>query len=65
MDGHEGIYAEMRLKDADGNVSIPDGAVVVERGKTRSSTLVEVRSGNIRQIRRARSGSVDHGPSAA
>ena len=27
-------YAEMQLKDAAGKTHIPDGAIVVERGKT-------------------------------
>jgi hypothetical protein len=33
------------LKDEDGKVSIPDGAIIVERGKTRWRTLVEVKTG--------------------
>jgi hypothetical protein len=41
--GRIASYAEVRFKDADGNVSIPDGAIVVERGKTRWSCLVEVK----------------------
>ena len=40
-------FAEVQLKDEDGKVSIPDGAIVVERGKTRWRALVEVKtSGN-------------------
>lgn len=37
-------FAEVQLKDADGELSIPDGAVVVERGKTRWCCLVEVKT---------------------
>lgn len=37
-------FAEVQLKDADGKVSIPDGAIVVERGKTRWRALVEVKT---------------------
>jgi len=44
--GRISTYAEVRLKDADGKVSIPDGAIVVERGKTRWSCLVEVKTGS-------------------
>jgi hypothetical protein len=44
--GRISTFAEVRLKDADGAVSIPDGAIVVERGKTRWSCLVEVKTGS-------------------
>ena len=44
--GRISTYAEVRLKDPDGKVSIPDGAIVVERGKTRWSCLVEVKTGS-------------------
>lgn len=37
-------FAEVQLKDADGKLSIPDGAIVVERGKTRWCCLVEVKT---------------------
>ena len=37
-------YAEVQLKDAEGKVSIPDGAIIVERGKTRWQCLVEVKT---------------------
>ena len=37
-------FAEVQLKDADGKLSIPDGAIVVERGKTRWRCLVEVKT---------------------
>jgi hypothetical protein len=43
--GRISTYAEVRFKDADGKVSIPDGAIVVERGKSRWSALVEVKTG--------------------
>lgn len=43
--GRIATFAEVRLTDADGKVSIPDGAVVVERGKTRWTCLVEVKTG--------------------
>ena len=38
-------FAEVQLKDADGKLSIPDGAIVVERGQTRWRCLVEVKTG--------------------
>jgi len=37
-------FAEVQLRDADGKLSIPDGAVVVERGKTSWRALVEVKT---------------------
>jgi hypothetical protein len=43
--GHIQAYAEVQLRDGDGNLSIPDGAIVVERGRTRWSALVEVKTG--------------------
>jgi hypothetical protein len=39
-------FAEVQLKDAEGKLSIPDGAIVVQRGKTRWCTLVEVKTGS-------------------
>jgi hypothetical protein len=38
-------FTEIQLKDADGKLSIPDGAVVIERGKTSWRALVEVKTG--------------------
>jgi hypothetical protein len=38
-------YAEVQLKDAAGKVHIPDGGIVVERGKTTWRCLVEVKTG--------------------
>jgi len=43
--GRISTFTEVQLKDADGKVSIPDGAIVVERGKTRWRCLVEVKTG--------------------
>jgi hypothetical protein len=43
--GKISTFAEVRFKDGDGKVSIPDGAIVVERGKTRWCCLVEVKTG--------------------
>jgi hypothetical protein len=39
-------FAEIQLKDGDGTVSIPDGAIVIERGNTRWRALVEVKTGS-------------------
>ena len=44
--GRISTFAEIQLKDGDGRVSIPDGAIVVERGKTRWCALVEVKTGS-------------------
>jgi hypothetical protein len=58
-------YAEVQLKDSDGQVSIPDGALVSERGKTRWRTLVEVKTGtaqlNPEQVNRYLDLARDHG----
>lgn len=37
-------FTEIQLKDAEGRVAIPDGAIIVERGKTRWAVLVEVKT---------------------
>lgn len=42
--GRVNTYAEVRLKAADGSIHIPDGAIVVERGRRRWSCLVEVKT---------------------
>jgi hypothetical protein len=42
--GRIATFAEVQLKDADGKLSIPDGAIVVERGQTRWRCLVEVKT---------------------
>ncbi len=42
--GRIATYTEVRLKDEEGTVHIPDGAIVVERGKRRWSCLVEVKT---------------------
>jgi hypothetical protein len=44
--GRVRTFAEVRLKDADGQTHIPDGAIVVERGKARWSCLLEVKTGS-------------------
>jgi len=38
-------YTEIQLKDANGKVHIPDGAIVAERGKSLWRCLVEVKTG--------------------
>ncbi|MEZ5101975.1 MAG: hypothetical protein R3C15_19675 [Thermoleophilia bacterium] len=43
--GRISTFTEIQLKDAEGKLSIPDGAVVVERGKTVWRALVEVKTG--------------------
>src|SRR3954451_9861463 len=43
--GRISTYAEVQLKDAEGKTHIPDGAIVVERGKTAWRCLVEVKTG--------------------
>src|SRR5829696_328233 len=43
--GRMATYAEVQPKDAAGKTHIPDGAIVVERGKTSWSCLVEVKTG--------------------
>lgn len=43
--GRVTTFAEVQLRDGDGNLSIPDGAIIVERGKTRWRALVEVKTG--------------------
>jgi hypothetical protein len=43
--GRISTYAEVQLKDQSGKTHIPDGAIVVERGKTCWRCLVEVKTG--------------------
>jgi hypothetical protein len=43
--GRISTYTEVRFADQDKKVAIPDGAIVVERGKTRWKCLVEVKTG--------------------
>src|SRR6266487_4882566 len=43
--GHIRPFAEVQLRDGEGKLSIPDGAVVVERGRNRWRALVEVKTG--------------------
>jgi hypothetical protein len=40
-------YTEIRFQDDDEKLSIPDGAVVVERGKTRWVCLIEVKTSGV------------------
>lgn len=42
--GRISTYTEVQLKDPAGKTHIPDGAIVVERGKTRWRCLVEVKT---------------------
>lgn len=42
--GRISTFAEVQLKDAEGKTHIPDGAIVVERGKTTWRCLVEVKT---------------------
>ncbi|MDQ3933449.1 MAG: stress response protein [Actinomycetota bacterium] len=44
--GRISTFAEVQLKMPDGKLSIPDGAIVVERGKTLWRVLVEVKTGS-------------------
>lgn len=44
--GRISTFAEVQLRDGDGNVSIPDGAIVIERGRTTWRALVEVKTGS-------------------
>jgi hypothetical protein len=41
--GSISTFTEIRLKDGDGQTHIPDGAIVVERGKTRWSVSLRSR----------------------
>ena len=43
--GRISTYSEVQLRDAAGKTSIPDGAIVVEWGKTSWRALVEVKTG--------------------
>jgi hypothetical protein len=43
--GRISTYAEVQLKDAAGKLHIPDGAIVIERGKTVWRCLLEVKTG--------------------
>lgn len=44
--GRISTYSEVRFTGTDEKVSIPDGGIIVERGKTRWRCLVEVKTGN-------------------
>lgn len=43
--GKISTFAEVQLKDPDGKLSIPDGAIVITRGKTTWKAMVEVKTG--------------------
>jgi hypothetical protein len=43
--GKISTYTELRFKDEEEKLHIPDGAVVIERGKKRWSCLVEIKTG--------------------
>ena len=45
--GQISTFTEVRLKDGRGKTHIPDGAIVVKRGNTRWSCLVEVKTGRV------------------
>lgn len=45
--GRISTFTEVRLKDDAGKTHIPDGAIIVERGKTRWSCLVEVKTSRV------------------
>lgn len=46
--GRIATYAEVQFRDVEGKRDTPDGAIVVERGKTRWSALVEVKTSDAR-----------------
>jgi hypothetical protein len=43
--GRISTFSEVQLKDPDGRLSVPDGAIVVQRGNSRWRCLVEVKTG--------------------
>src|SRR5215213_1764197 len=45
--GRISTYTEVPLEDAEGKTWRPDGAIVVERGKTSWKCLVEVKTSNV------------------
>ena len=46
--GKISTYTEVRFKDADEKTHVPDGAIVIERGKKRWGCLVEIKTGGMR-----------------
>lgn len=46
--GNIRTYTEVRLKDRAGNLQTPDGAIVIERGRTRWACIVEFKTGRNR-----------------
>jgi len=63
--GQVSTFTEVRLEDGAGQVHIPDGAIVVTRGRTRWSCLVEVKTGrsalDAEQVTRYLESARDHG----
>ena len=45
--GSISTYTELRFKDIDQRTHIPDGAIVIERGSTRWSCLVEIKTSGV------------------
>jgi hypothetical protein len=58
-------YAELQLRDGEGKLSIPDGALVIERGQRQWRALVEVKTGQAEltgeQVERYLDMARDHG----
>jgi hypothetical protein len=52
-------FAEVRFKDGGGKTVVPDGAIVCQRGKTRWTCLVEVKTGTDRLTEEQVSGYLD------
>lgn len=63
--GRISTYTEVQLKGADGKVHIPDGAIVIEWGRTHWQALVEVKTGKAaleaEQVNRYLDMARDHG----
>jgi hypothetical protein len=47
LKGKISTYAELRFRDSEEKLHIPDGAVVIERGKRRWSRLVEIKTNGV------------------
>ena len=45
--GKISTYTELRFRDEEGKLHIPDGAVVIERGQKRWSCLVEIKTNGV------------------
>jgi hypothetical protein len=63
--GRVSTFVEVQLLDKDGGKHIPDGVIVVERGKTRWQALVEIKTGtgelNTEQVTRYMDMAREHG----